>query len=267
MSKARANGIRVEKLTYTYDEGNRPVAVFHELDCHFANAETIAILGRSGSGKTTLLRLLCGLTRPRAGGRVLIDGQPADQSVRQRMLGYLPQDAQPAPWRTVLKNLTLPLELTGYGGDEVALAEEMLDNIGIAHLAHRYPAEVSGGERRRTMIAMSIVHKPRYILLDEPFGSLDYTTRTEMYGFLDRVRMACWGSNGSSRSGAVLLVTHDLEEAAILGDTVFIVTMGATRSLKLFGNPIASDRRKLDFQALRGNKEFRDFTRELQGAL
>jgi NitT/TauT family transport system ATP-binding protein len=176
--------------------------------------EFVAIVGPSGGGKSTLLRLLAGLAQP-DGGEVLFHGQPLTGPTRE--IGFLFQRANLMPWRTVLQNITLPLEVVGRPRAEaVARARSLLSLVGLEGFANAYPRQLSGGMQHRVSLARALIHEPSVLLLDEPFGSLDALTRERMNCELLRI----W----NLRRTTVVMVTHSISEAAFLADRVLVMS-------------------------------------------
>ena len=168
----------------------------------------VTIIGRSGSGKSTLLGMAAGMLSPSSGtvklcSEVLNGKNDAELSrLRGSVVGYIPQDAPALPALTVLENVMLPACLYPRGGDIEGAARLLLDRFGIAHLADSMPAELSGGELRRAMIARSLINRPRLLVADEPTSDLDVeTTRSIMDEF----------SHLNAEGMTVLIVSHDLE--------------------------------------------------------
>ncbi|OLC54872.1 MAG: hypothetical protein AUH85_10635 [Chloroflexi bacterium 13_1_40CM_4_68_4] len=179
-----------------------------------APGEVVAVVGRSGVGKTTLLRLLSGLLVP-AAGAVAVDGAPVGVARRRKAIGLVGQDARLHPWRTVRRNVSLPFEVNPDDTADLALADEWLEKTGLTGAKDRYPRELSGGMRQRVALARALVLRPRVLLLDEPLGALDELTREDLRGELARL----WANLES----AVVYVTHDLDEAVLLADRVFVL--------------------------------------------
>jgi NitT/TauT family transport system ATP-binding protein len=173
----------------------------------------VALLGPSGCGKSTLLRLIAGLDRPDA-GEVIADAG-AD-------IAFVFQDAHLLPWRTVLANVALPLELRGVpAAERLDAARAAIAEVGLADAADRRPAELSGGMRMRVSLARALVTRPRLLLLDEPFAALDELTRQR----LDDQLRALWLSMGMT----VLFVTHSITEAAYLADRAIVFSSRPAR--------------------------------------
>jgi NitT/TauT family transport system ATP-binding protein len=172
--------------------------------------EFVCVLGPSGSGKSTLLRILAGLLAPTSGTFSFAGGQLPK-------IGMVFQQSNLMPWRTVLKNITLPLELEGVNGSQAQTkAQDMIDLVGLQGFESTWPRDLSGGMAQRVAIARALIHDPDILLLDEPFGSLDALTRERMWTELSRIWQA--------RQKTVLMVTHSISEALFLADRVLVLT-------------------------------------------
>ncbi len=189
------------------------------VDLAVAPGEFVALLGPSGCGKSTLLRILAGLDRQDA-GEVLLDGRPPDLrpgSPTRTPIAYVFQDAHLLPWRDVLGNVALPLELLGHAGDRCrAAARVAVEQVGLADAGRRTPAQLSGGMRMRVSLARALVTGPRLLLLDEPFAALDEISRQ---GLDDQLR-ALWAATGMT----VVFVTHSIAEATFLADRAVVLS-------------------------------------------
>jgi NitT/TauT family transport system ATP-binding protein len=200
----------------------------------------VCIVGPSGSGKSTLLQLLAGLQAPTS-GQVLFDGKPMTRP--RRRIGMVFQKANLMPWRTVLANVTLPLELQGMPPAEARReASALLELVGLQGFAGEYPRGLSGGMEQRVAIARALVARPSLLLLDEPFGSLDALTRERMSVELLRI----W----EARRKTAIMVTHSISEAVFLADRILVmsprpgriaaeitVPLGRPRTLELLADP------------------------------
>jgi NitT/TauT family transport system ATP-binding protein len=173
--------------------------------------EFVALLGPSGCGKSTLLRMIAGLDRPDAGTLHTLPSNGGGH----RPIAYVFQDANLMPWRNVLKNIALPLELMGVSKSErLDRAAAALSQVGLTDALRRYPAQLSGGMRMRASLARALVTDPALLLLDEPFAALDEITRQH----LDEQLRTLW----SNRRMTVLFVTHSTIEAAFLADRAIV---------------------------------------------
>ena len=176
--------------------------------------ELVAIIGPSGCGKSTLLRILGGLLAPTE-GRVRLDGQPLSSPRRQ--VGLIFQKTNLMPWRTVLGNVVLPLEVAGQPrGEAEARAHRIIDLVGLDGFEASYPRQLSGGMAQRVAIARALIAEPEVLLLDEPFGALDALSREQMNLELLRIWQA-------QRVTAVM-VTHSLQEAVFVADRVLVMS-------------------------------------------
>jgi len=202
-------------------------AVLEDVSFSLGEGETLAIVGPSGCGKTTLLYLLSGLVLPDR-GRILVDGAPVAGPGRD--ISIILQDYGLLPWRTVIDNVALGLKVRGVGrAERLARAREQLAELGIRGREQDFPANLSGGEQQRVAIARAFVTRPRLMLLDEPFSSLDALTRERLqFALLD-----AW----KQRRVPFVLVTHSLEEAVVLGSRIMVMSARPARPVKVFDNP------------------------------
>ncbi|MFD8260523.1 ABC transporter ATP-binding protein [Streptomyces griseoluteus] len=194
-----AQAVHVEGLTRAFDGR----AVIDDLRLDLAPGEFVALLGRSGCGKSTLLRVLAGLDRD-IDGTVLVP--------RRRAVAF--QAPRLMPWKRVWRNVLLGLP----GKPERAPAEQALEEVGLGHRVNAWPKTLSGGEAQRVSLARALVREPDLLLLDEPFGALDALTRINAQRLVGEL----WQRRGC----AVLLVTHDVEEAVLLADRVLVMDGG-----------------------------------------
>lgn len=207
--------------------------ILSDVSLTLAENETLAVVGPSGCGKTTLLYLLCGLARPDS-GRVLLDGTPVvgpnpDMSIILQDYGLL-------PWKSVIENVALGLKLRGMPQFErLKLAREQLAELGISGRDRDWPGRLSGGEKQRVAIARAFVGRPRLLLMDEPFSSLDALTREK----LQHTLLDVW----SRRRVPYVLVTHSLEEAVFLGRRILVLAGRPAGVAASFDNPGFGDGR------------------------
>ncbi len=204
----------VRNLNVVYPNGNGGLRALDQLGFSVQPEEFICVLGPSGSGKTTLLRVLAGLI-PASHGQVIFEGEQLTRPLRR--MGVVFQKANLMPWRTVLDNVLLPLELQGAprtAAQQRAL--ELLGLVGLEGFENSLPRDLSGGMAQRVAIARALVHDPDMLLLDEPFGSLDALTRDRMGAELLRI----W----QLRRKTVIMVTHSIPEAIYLADRVLVLS-------------------------------------------
>jgi putative hydroxymethylpyrimidine transport system ATP-binding protein len=200
--------IVVDGLSVSFGE----LRVLDDLSFDVAPGEFVSVIGPSGCGKSTLFNVLAGLLEPDR-GEVLVDGAPAGRET----FGYMPQKDLLFPWRTVLDNTTLGLEVAGMRRrDAREKARALFAPFGLAGFERSRPEELSGGMRQRAALLRTVVQDREVLLLDEPFGALDSLTRTAMQEWLEGVR---------DRYGwTVLLITHDIREAVFLSDRVLVLS-------------------------------------------
>lgn len=206
LTTSEGPAVRVEGLRRSFSEAG---GVLNGLDLTIARGEFVALIGRSGSGKSTLLRALAGLDRAVAGSGVV--------EVPERV-SVVFQDSRLLPWRRVLDNVVLGLP----GADARARGLEALSEVGLEGRDKAWPHELSGGEQQRAALARSLVRDPQLLLADEPFGALDALTRIKMHKLLKKLYAA--------HNPAILLVTHDVDEAIALADRVIVLVDGVVGS-------------------------------------
>jgi NitT/TauT family transport system ATP-binding protein len=202
--------LTVRELSAVFPDSNGGLRALEDVSFEVCPQEFVCVLGPSGNGKSTILRILAGLLPPTS-GEVIYYGS------EQPGIGMVFQQANLMPWRTVIENLTLPLELSGVGSDEArSKAHEMMDLVGLDGFEGYWPRDLSGGMAQRVAIARALIHDPDLLLLDEPFGSLDALTRERMWTELSRIWQA--------RQKTVVMVTHSISEALFLADRVLVLT-------------------------------------------
>ena len=205
--------LQVREVSATFPNGNGGMRALNRVTFSVQSEEFVCILGPSGVGKSTLLRILAGLLPPTS-GETLFHGEPA--AGPRGAVGVVFQKANLMPWRDVLGNITLPLEVAGTQRSEaIAQAMEMVELVGLTGFEHVLPRDLSGGMAQRVAIARALIIDPDMLLLDEPFGSLDAMTRERMGGELVRIWQA--------RRKTVVMVTHSISEALFLADRVLVL--------------------------------------------
>jgi NitT/TauT family transport system ATP-binding protein len=204
----------VTKSFSTPQGGNHDV--LRDVDFSVAAGEFTAVVGPTGCGKSTTLSLISGMARPDT-GEVLLDGRPVDGTARD--VGFVFQTDAVFPWKTVLGNVAAGPRFRGASRKEAhALAADWIRRVGLAGFERYHPHQLSGGMRKRVALAQTMINQPRVLLMDEPFAGLDVQTRQIMSDEL----LALWDLTRPS----VVFVTHDLEEAISLADTVVVMTAG-----------------------------------------
>jgi NitT/TauT family transport system ATP-binding protein len=206
--------IRLTGVSRTFDGRAGRVEALRGIDLDVAEGEFVAVLGRSGCGKSTLLRMIAGLI-PASAGQITVAGTPVTRP--RRDIAMLFQRPALLPWRSVLDNVLLPVEIFGWSRAKYRdRARELLELAGLAGFEKRLPHELSGGMQQRVSLCRSLISDPRVMLMDEPFSALDALTREELSGELQRIHMT---------SGAtVVFVTHSIDEAVLLADRVVVLS-------------------------------------------
>lgn len=215
--------VAAERLTKSYltREGNR-LRVIESLDFEGKDGEFVSVIGPSGCGKSTLFRILAGLEPPDS-GTVTIRGVPLDPNAHA--VAYMPQRDHLFPWRTIERNVTLPLEIQGVPLREARRrVQSLFVTFGLKGFENAHPYALSGGMRQRAALMRTVVQERDLMLLDEPFGALDSLTRSEMQDFLLRV----W----TDVETTVVFITHDIREAIYLSDTVYVLSARPARVLR-----------------------------------
>jgi NitT/TauT family transport system ATP-binding protein len=219
-------------------EGSSEYAV-EDITLQTRKGEFIAIVGPSGCGKSTFMKLATGL-QPPTRGQVRIDGEAVSGPLK--FVGMAFQAATLLPWRTTLDNVLLPLEIVEpyranfkrNRAEYVERALALLKTVGLEGYADKFPWELSGGMQQRASICRALIHEPKMLLLDEPFGALDAFTREELWCVLRDL----W----AARRFNVILVTHDLREAAFLADTIYVMSKRPGRIVARRENPLPQPR-------------------------
>ncbi len=205
--------VQIQNVSYRFEDAH-PVWALREVSLAAREGEFVALVGPSGCGKSTLLRIMAGLIRPHQ-GTVLVEGQPL--RAPRPDVGMVFQHANLMPWRTVLANVRLPLEIMGVPGKEAdARARDFIALVGLTGFEEAYPRQLSGGMQQRVALARALVHNPRLLLLDEPFAALDALTRERMNLELLRI----W----HHRRQTAIMVTHSIPEAVFVADRVLVMT-------------------------------------------
>lgn len=209
-----ADKLVVENVSKIFGEGERRVTALSSTDFSVKNNEFITILGPSGCGKSTILKVIAGLEQP-SSGRVLLDNREIHGPGADR--GMVFQTYTLFPWLTVQENIEFGLDVAGKSKKERAdIAAYYLEKIGLTGFEQAYPPHLSGGMKQRVAIARALANDPEVLLMDEPFGALDAQTRTVMQELLLKV----W--EGAHKT--ILFVTHDVDEAVFMGDTIYVMT-------------------------------------------
>jgi len=213
-SKGRPDYINIRGLSKRFGDDEDSVLALKNINCTIEQGSFVSVVGPSGCGKSTLLRIVAGLL-PYGEGSVQMDGQPIIGT--RRDVGVVFQNSILLPWRSVLDNVMLPAEVLGLDiKASRRRAMDLLAMVGLSGFEQKQPLQLSGGMQQRASIARALLHDPKILLMDEPFGALDALTREQMNLELQRI----WASSGKT----VILITHSIPEAIFLGDVVFVMT-------------------------------------------
>jgi NitT/TauT family transport system ATP-binding protein len=231
--------IELADVTFEYVTAGRRTLAVQSVTLSVPRGASVAFVGPSGCGKSTLLKLIAGLVLA-ARGAVEVEGRPVTAPLKN--VGMAFQNPVLLPWRSVLGNLFLPLEVLRENGDPRAIARaeweprsrELLRTVGLAGAEERHPRELSGGMRQRVSLCRALIHRPELLLLDEPFAALDAFTREEMWE-LHQTLMA-------ERQLTSVLVTHDLREAVFLADTIYVMAASPGRIAHVHPVPLGRPR-------------------------
>ena len=231
------------------------VSALQDINLDIAAGEFVSLVGPSGCGKSTLMRLIGDLLQPSA-GELRVNGKPPAQARHDRDYGMVFQNATLYDWRTVSKNVQLPLEVMGYAKSErIQRAQAMLDMVELGAFAEHYPWQLSGGMQQRVSIARALVFEPSVLLMDEPFGALDEFTRERMNLELLRI----WTQTGKT----IIFVTHSIAEAAFLSNRIVVMSPRPGRIIDIVDNPLPYPR---DFHT-RGDAAFHALVTQLRDLL
>lgn len=224
--------LQFKNVCFQYKSKDETPPLIQSLDMEIRDGEFISILGPSGSGKSTLFRLITGLERP-DGGEIKLGGKVFKSMLGR--VGYMPQQDLLMPWRSVLDNALLPLEIKGL--DKVRARREAMDllqEFGLSGFEHHFPSDLSGGMRQRVSFLRTILSGADVLLLDEPFSALDAITRLSMQEWL----LLQW----EKRKKTILFITHDVNEALFLSDRILIVNGTPVHALEEIQVPLGRPR-------------------------
>ena len=208
--------VDVRGLSLTYGTADGPVYALADVDLQVERGEFVSFIGPSGCGKTTLLRVIADLERP-SGGHVSVNGTTPELARLNRAYGYVFQAAALYPWRTIERNVTLPLEIMGVpAAERRARAARYLDLVNLKGFENKYPWQLSGGMQQRASIARALSFDPDLLLMDEPFGALDEIVRDH----LNEQLLGLWDRTGKT----VVYVTHSIPEAVFLSTRIVVMS-------------------------------------------
>lgn len=247
--------VQIQNASVVYPAADAPVRALHEVNLDIQQGEFISLIGPSGCGKTTLLRVIADL-EPITAGTVLVNGLSPHDARLARAYGYVFQAPALLPWRTVLSNVMLPLEIQGRLPEAAReVAREQLARVGLAQFEKKYPWQLSGGMQQRVSIARALGFQPRLLMMDEPFGALDEITRDDLNVHLQDL----W----RREQRTVVFVTHSIAEAVYLSTRIVVMSPRPGRIVKVIDSPLPAERTL----ALRDTPEFMALAHEVREAL
>ena len=227
--------IEICNLSLTFKSADTPVVALDDINLTIRRGEFVSFIGPSGCGKTTLLRVIADLEAPSV-GVITVNGVSPDAARLNRAYGYVFQAPALYAWRSVLRNVMLPLEIIGMTASErKARAASYLSMVGLAGFERKFPWQLSGGMQQRVSIARALAFEPELLLMDEPFGALDEITRDHLNDQLLRL----WEQTGKT----VVFVTHSISEAVFLSNRIVVMSPRPGRILEIIGNDLPSGRR------------------------
>lgn len=208
--------IDIGKLSLTFQTADGPVHALSDIDLAVSQGEFVSLIGPSGCGKTTLLRLIADLEAPTAGS-ILVNGVSPEEARKARGYGYVFQSAALYPWRTIARNVALPLEVMGVPrGERAERVKRNLDLVNLTGFERKYPWQLSGGMQQRASIARALSFDPALLLMDEPFGALDEIVRDH----LNEQLLQLWAKTEKT----VIFVTHSIPEAVFLSTRIVVMS-------------------------------------------
>ena len=249
------DAIRVRGASVIYPGADAPVHALKDVDLTIRQGEFISLIGPSGCGKTTLLRVIADL-EPLSSGEMWVNDMSPQDARMARSYGYVFQAPALFPWRTVLANVMLPLQIQGRLPAQCEeIAREQLARVGLAGFEKKYPWQLSGGMQQRVSIARALGFEPRLLMMDEPFGALDEITRDSLNVQLQDL----W----RREQRTVVFVTHSIAEAVYLSTRIVVMSPRPGRIVKIIDSPLPAERTL----AMRDTPEFTALAHEVREAL
>ena len=247
--------IDARSVGLTYQTGDGPVYALQDVTLAVEKGEFVSFIGPSGCGKTTLLRVIADLEKPTS-GEIRVNGMSPEAARRARAYGYVFQAAGLYPWRTIEKNVRLPLEIMAYGRDEQdARVRRVLELVDLRGFERKFPWQLSGGMQQRASIARALAFDADILLMDEPFGALDEIVRDR----LNEELLGLWGST----SKTIVFVTHSIPEAVFLSTKIVVMSPRPGRITDVIDSPLPRDRPL----GIRDSAEFQNVAQRLREGL
>jgi NitT/TauT family transport system ATP-binding protein len=247
--------VQIRHASVVYPTADTPVHALQDIDLDIHEGEFVSLIGPSGCGKTTLMRVIADLERISA-GQVLVNGVTPHEARLARAYGYVFQSPALFPWRTVLANVTLPLQIQGRTkADAKTIAMAHLERVGLTGFEGKYPWQLSGGMQQRVSIARALSFEPKILMMDEPFGALDEITRDRLNEQLQQL----W----QRERRTVIFVTHSIAEAVYLSTKIVVMSPRPGRIVKVIDSPLPDERHL----GLRDTPAFMALAHEVREAL
>lgn len=251
--------VDVQGVSVVYPTRDQPVTALDDISLHIGEGEFVSLIGPSGCGKTTLLRVIADLEAVSA-GTVRVNGASPRAARLARAYGYVFQAPALFPWRTVLGNVCLPLEIEGMDKARArTIALDHLDRVGLKGFEQHYPWQLSGGMQQRVSIARALGFEPKLLMMDEPFGALDEITRDQ----LNEQLLQLWRSDAETYKRTIVFVTHSIPEAVFLSSRIVVMSPRPGRIVDLIESDLPADR-TLD---IRDTPEFAEIAHRVRTAL
>ena len=208
--------IMAQDVNLVFETGDGPVVALKDVSLDIKKGEFVSFIGPSGCGKTTLLRAIAALEKPNS-GTLTVNGMSPEEARQQRAYGYVFQAAGLYPWRSIAKNVRLPLEVMGFEKSEMAVrVKKVLDLVDLSGFENKYPWQLSGGMQQRVSIARALCFDANILLMDEPFGALDEIVRD----YLNEQLLKLWHSTNKT----ICFVTHSIPEAVYLSTKIVVMS-------------------------------------------
>ena len=238
MTKPPSPTVEVQNVSVVYPAKENTVTALDRVSLDIAPGEFISLIGPSGCGKTTLLRVIADLEQA-SSGSVRVNGMSSVDARLARAYGYVFQAPALFPWRTVLANVCLPLQINGTEKIKArVIAMEQLARVGLTGFEGKYPWQLSGGMQQRVSIARALGFEPKLLMMDEPFGALDEITRDR----LNEQLLSLWRGDAAREKRTVVFVTHSIPEAVFLSSRIVVMSPRPGRIVEVIASTLPADR-------------------------
>ena len=226
--------IMAQDINLVFETGDGPVVALKDVSLDVKKGEFVSFIGPSGCGKTTLLRAIAALEKPNSGS-LTVNGMSTEEARQQRAYGYVFQAAGLYPWRSIAKNVRLPLEVMGFDKNEMAVrVKKVLDLVDLSGFENKYPWQLSGGMQQRVSIARALCFDANILLMDEPFGALDEIVRD----YLNEQLLKLWHSTNKT----ICFVTHSIPEAVYLSTKIVVMSPRPGRIIDIIESELPNER-------------------------